>query len=137
MLYQLSRGYVEGYTDGQGPLIYLVTHAQTIAQSGKGFVFSDGHGIAMFTHWFDNLRQLDRVDWPMVYADYWEDTLEDGDRKRRKQAEFLVHKFLDWSLISSISVLNTNTRVRVEGILAQHPGVYHPTLDVRPNWYYR
>ena len=73
----------------------------------------------------------------MVYADYWEDTLEDGDRKRRKQAEFLVHKFLDWSLISSISVLNTNTRVRVEGILAQHPGVYHPTLDVRPNWYYR
>lgn len=43
MLFQLKTGWVEGYTDGQDPLIYLVSTAQAVRDSGRGFVFSDGH----------------------------------------------------------------------------------------------
>jgi len=99
MLLQLHTGRVTGYTERQDPLIYLVSTAQAVRSSGTGFVFSDGHGIARFTNWFDKLSDLDKVDWDAVYATIWKDTVDDMDRQRRKQAEFLVHQQCAWDLI--------------------------------------
>jgi hypothetical protein len=117
MLYQLHTGWVEDYDEGQEPLIYAVSMVETIVQAGLEFVFSDGHGIAAFTQWFDNLNDLDKVDWDMVYADYWKDIVEDMDRQRRKQAEFLVHRFCPWGVVNRIGVLNDAVKERVERIL--------------------
>jgi hypothetical protein len=117
MLYQLHTGWVEDCDEGQEPLIYAVSMVETIVQAGLEFVFSDGHGIAAFTQWFDNLNDLDKVDWDMVYADYWKDVVEDMDRQRRKQAEFLVHRFCPWGAVNRIGVLNDAVKERVERIL--------------------
>jgi hypothetical protein len=38
-----------------------------VVAGGGAFVFSDGHGLARFTEWFDDLARLDKVDWAMVY----------------------------------------------------------------------
>jgi hypothetical protein len=136
MLLQLKTGRVAGYTEGQEPLVYLATTVQAVSQSGAGFVFTDGHGIAAFTSWFSDLVDLDKVDWDVVYLQYWKDTIEDMDRQRRKQAEFLVHQFCDWSLIQQICVLNTNMKTRVEHIVGQFDtGLCRPVI-VRPQWYY-
>lgn len=62
MMLKLKTGRVAGYNEGQEPLIYLVSTAQEIQKSGNPFVFSDGHGIARFTQWFDDLQNLDKVD---------------------------------------------------------------------------
>jgi hypothetical protein len=70
MLYQLHTGRVESYNDGQSPLIYLLSTVEAVSQAGLGFVFSDGHGIAYFSQWFDDLDDLNKVDWNMVYAEY-------------------------------------------------------------------
>jgi hypothetical protein len=61
MLYQLHTGWVENYNQGQEPLIYAVSTVETIVRAELGFVFSDGHGIAAFTQWFDNLDDLKEV----------------------------------------------------------------------------
>lgn len=99
-------------------------------------MFSNGHGLATFTDWFDDLARLDQVDWNMVYQRYWTDTLEDMDRQRRKQAEFLVHRFCDWSLIREIGVLDQAMKQRVEEILARYPAGLRRPVAVRPEWYY-
>jgi hypothetical protein len=65
-----------------------------------------GHGLATFTDWYDDLARLDQVDWNLVMARYWMDRPDDNDRQRRKQAEFLVWRSMDWSLIEGIGVLN-------------------------------
>jgi ssDNA thymidine ADP-ribosyltransferase, DarT len=62
MLYQLHTGWVEGYKEGQEPLIHLVSTCQSVAEAGLRFVFSDGHGLARFTAWYDQLPDLDKVD---------------------------------------------------------------------------
>ncbi|MBI2856758.1 MAG: DUF4433 domain-containing protein [Chloroflexi bacterium] len=136
MLLQLKTGRVPGYCEGQEPLIYLVSTAQAVAESGIGFVFSDGHGIARFTDWYDDLRDLDKVDWDMVYQRYWKDDANDGDRQRRKQAEFLVHKFFPWNLVEQIAVVNTNVKGQVEQVLAGFLQSRQPVVAVRPAWYY-
>ncbi len=134
MLLQLHTGRVEGYSEGQEPLIYAVSTIETVTQAGLGFVFSDGHGIAAFTQWFDDLNDLDKVDWDMAYADYWADTVDDMDRQRRKQAEFLVHRFCPWEVVHRIGVLNEAIKERVERIL-NRKNISMP-VEVRRQWYY-
>lgn len=136
MLLQLHTGRVQDYSEGQEPLIYLVSTAQEVHNSGTGFVFSDGHGIAAFTQWYDDLQHLDDVDWSMVYQKYWADNMNDMDRQRRKQAEFLVHQFCDWKLITEIAVINDRMKERVEDILQNFPASLRRPVQVRRGWYY-
>jgi ssDNA thymidine ADP-ribosyltransferase, DarT len=136
MLFQLHTGRVAGYDEGQEPLIYLVSTAQAVVKSGIEYVFSDGHGIAAFTEWYDNLNDLDKVDWELVNAHYWADTINDMDRQRRKQAEFLVHRFCDWGLVQEICVLNPKMIGNVEHTMAQFPRMHRPQVRVQREWYY-
>jgi hypothetical protein len=134
MLFQLNTGRVENYDGGQEPLIYTVSTVEAIAQTGIDFVFSDGHGIAAFTQWFDDLDDLDQVDWDTAYATYWADTVDDMDRQRRKQAEFLVHRICPWNVINLIGVLNDDVKGRVEEILDRNN--LSTPVEVRRQWYY-
>jgi hypothetical protein len=136
MLFKLKTGQVAGYAEGQQPLIYLVSTAQAVAAAGNGFVFTDGHGLANFTQWLTDLARLDAIDWPLLAAQYWNDTPQDNDRQRRKQAEFLVWQSLDWGLIGGIGVLNAAMKARVEGILQQHPQRKQVAVKVTPGLYY-
>ena len=136
MLLQLHTGRVEGHTEGQQPIIYLGSTAQSVAASPVSFVFSDGHGIAAFTSWYDDLTQLKDVDWDVVYLRYWKDTIDDMDRQRRKQAEFLVYEFCPWDLITDISVINDTMKTKVEHILSKHPSDLNRPVILRRGWYY-
>lgn len=74
MLYSISTGFVEGYAEGQEPLIYIVTTAQAVGESSCGWVFTDGHATVAFTDFYDDLRDLDKVDWQVMRSRYWLDT---------------------------------------------------------------
>ncbi len=136
MLLQLHTGRVDGHDEGQEPIIYLVATAQAIVESGVQFVFSDGHGIATYTKWFNNLEDLDKVDWDTVKARSWNDHVDDMDRQRRKQAEFLVYRYCDWALIQEIAVINGRAKSKAENIMNQFPDERKPPVRIRPDWYY-
>ena len=137
MMLNLKTGRVEGYNEGQEPLIYLVSSAQAIEEAGIKFVYSDGHGLATFTEWFDDLDKLDAVDWSVVNLRYWTDNINDMDRQRKKQAEFLVHQCCPWSLIQEIVVIDSTMQQRVESILAAFPKEQRKVVRTDQNWYYR
>jgi len=134
MLLQLNTNRVPGYTEGQKPLIYLVSTAEAIRMHEVDFVFSDGHAIARYTRWFDDLRFLRKVDWDVVAAQYWADTTDDPDRQRRKQAEFLVHRFCPWELVLKIGVFDDTIRRKVQDVLEEHEA--DAVVRVRRDWYY-
>jgi hypothetical protein len=134
MLYVISRGGVEGYGEGQAPVVHLVSSAQAIQEAGIGFVFTDGHGIMAMSDFFDDLAHLDRVDWKVMKLRYWNDTPEDGDRSRRRQAEFLVHQSFPWALVQEIGVMTPAIADRVDQALQGQP--YRPPVVVRRGWYY-
>jgi hypothetical protein len=136
MLLNLKTGRVADYSEGQAPLIYLTTTVSRLTDSGCQFVFSDGHGLARITDWYDDLARLDQVDWSLVAARYWADQPDDNDRQRRKQAEFLVWKSVDWSLIEGIGVLNQQVKSDVEAVLEQHPDQPRPNVQIEGQWYY-
>jgi hypothetical protein len=82
------------------------------------------------------LADLDKVDWDAAYARQWNDTSDDMDRQRRKQAEFLVHRFCPWRLVESIGVRHDAGRQRVEDVLAAHGVGNSVPVYARAEWYY-
>jgi len=134
MLLQLHTGRVEGYNKGQEPLIYIVSDVQLVNNSDVKFVFSDGHGIASFTSWYNDLKDLDKVDWDTVYTNYWYDDVDNPDRQRRKQAEFLIQKFCPIDIIKGLAVYSEENQVKVQNILNEF-GIDKPVKIIK-KWYY-
>lgn len=134
MLLKLHTGKVNGYEDGQAPLIYLVSHAQNF--KNQEFVFSDGHGINSFTKWYEDLKDLDKIDWFMVNQKIWRDSMEDNDRQRRKQAEFLIYKFCPWFQIRGIVVINEMMENKVKEIMSCYSADLQKPVKILKTWYY-
>jgi hypothetical protein len=135
MLYRIATG--RGVKKcSQDDIIYLVTTAQTVLQSGLGFVFSDRHSLTRVAAWYDDLEELKRVDFNIAYAEFWNTTEESPDRQEKKQAEFLVHQSLPWNLITEIGVSTPPARSRVLTILDSSVTSKPPQVVCRPSWYY-
>lgn len=134
MLYVIRQRNVPGYTGGQAEVVHLVASIEAIRASGIQFVFTDGHAIVAMSNFFEDVADLSHIDWPLMEAKYWNDTLDDGDRLRRRQAEFLVHRFLPWSQIREVGVLNVGIQQQVQAYIAQ--ASHQPSVVIRPSWYY-
>lgn len=119
---------------GQEPLVHFVTTAQAVAASGCNWVFTDGHGTMAFTDFYNELDDLSEIDWAIIHSNYWFDTPEQPDRKRRKQAEFLIRDSCPWTLISEIGVVHSDMKRQVRGIIGNSQ--HQPSLRVRRGWYY-
>lgn len=67
-------------------------------------------------------------------ATYWNDTNDDGDRTRRRQAEVLVHRSFPFSLIAGIGVYSAVQIIEVKQILDKYS--CQTPVGERRNWYY-
>jgi hypothetical protein len=137
MLFANSKNAVAGYAGGQDPIVHLVTDIAAIQAAGLPFVFTDGHAIKATSQWFTDLKDLNQIDWPLMKATYWHDIDQDPDRARRRQAEFLVHQQVPWSLVLGIATINQTIADKVAGILAASAPAHRPIIKPKPEWYYR
>ena len=134
MLGAIHVGRVKGVEGGQRAILHLVTDLTAVSGSDLEYVFSNGHAAMRFSEFFDDLADLDGLDWERIASDDWRDTPDDNDRKRRKQAEFLVHGFFPWRLVSEIGVFDSRVQERVVEILGKTE--HKPPVNVRRMWYY-
>ena len=132
MLFTINKGNVPGAM--QADIIYLVTTVETVSKSGRSFVFTDGHAVSAFTRFFDDLLHLDKVPWEVMFQPTWSNTMDNPDRMRRRQSEFLVHWLAPWRLILEIGVIDSRMRTRVLQLLDNAEP--KPVVRVRRGWYY-
>lgn len=135
MLYRIALGGVEQYSDGQDPLVYLVTTIGYVVDAGLPWVFTDGNCAASWVDYYDDLSELDHVvDWTLMRATMWSNTADDPNRAARRAAEFLVHERLPIGLVRQFVTRTQDTRVEVEALLGE-ADLRIPVV-VRPAWYY-
>ncbi len=134
MLYAIKMGKVEGRSASQTDIIYLVSSAEAIKAAKIGFVFTDGHGIMTLSEFYDDLSMLAEIDWDIMKEKYWRDTSEDPDRKRRRQAEFLVYNKFSWDLVEEIGVMNKRMQLKTADTISI--ASHKPPINLKPDWYY-
>jgi hypothetical protein len=134
MLYAIHQRNVEHCDASQADIVYLISNTETIASSGIKFVFTDGHAIMDLSDYYDDLTNLNMIDWKIMKETYWADTNEDPDRKRRRQAEFLIYEEMPVDLIDMIVVLNETTKIFIEKMIKKFE--YQMPVKIKPEWYY-
>ena len=133
MLYTIWRGNVAEYQGTQDEIVHLVFAVEALAATGS-FVITNRHPINALAEQFDNLEALDELDWSLMKATMWRDTDEDGDRKYRRQAEFLVR---DAVPVTAVRLVGAMTRSVADEAARLLHGLADPSpVVVRRDWYY-
>ena len=136
MLYTIERRNTPGYQAGQQRIVHLASSVETLqaAQPPVRWLFTDGHADMEYSDFFSSVDDLDKVDWPVMTARFWHDTSADGDRKRRRQAEFLVHQFFPWTLVEAVGVIDQSVADETEQAL--QTAAHRPEVRIERAWYY-
>ncbi|MGB5927335.1 MAG: DarT ssDNA thymidine ADP-ribosyltransferase family protein, partial [Cyclobacteriaceae bacterium] len=87
---------------------------------GSEWCFTDGNAAVFTTKYFNDLRDIDQLDWRSIRThDFRIDNSDnDTDRGRKKHAEFLIKEHVPSAKIAGIVVLNDAVKRRVERIVA-------------------
>ena len=134
MLYSIHRGNVVGYAGGQADIIYLVTTVEAAVSGNRPWCFTDGHAVEAMTEFLIDTAHMNTIDWGIIKASIWYNTPDDPDRKRRKQAEFLIHGSVPWPWIHRIGVVDQGRSQRVREIIAG--AAHQPEVSIERGWYY-
>jgi len=134
MLYAIKNGNVEGYSGTESDIIYIVTRTDIVSRAEKKFVFTDGHAIIYLTEFYNDLNDLGKIDWNIMSGEYWNDTDEYPDRKRKRQAEFLINQFVEIDLFLGFGVKNNRMKRKVMDILEANN--IDKQVIVKPDFYF-
>jgi hypothetical protein len=137
MLYILHMGNHQDidYHEGQGPIVHLQADLISVTdwadQNQIRWAFSDRNAGTYIAQFYNNLDDLDLIDWLAVAAtDFRNMVVKEG-----KQAEFLIYESFPLSLIEKIGVINTDVERRVNNIL-RDAASNMPVVSIERRWYY-
>ena len=133
MLYVVQKGFNMVVPTLAENIVYCITSVQKIIDLNLEFVFTDGHAVDSFTALYnkDNINDLDELlDWVAINGKYWNDE-NDLDRKRRKEAEFLVEGDVDASAILGFVVYNENSKSRLLDL-----GIEESKVIIKSTYYF-
>ncbi len=135
MLYAFKGGMVSSAAGTQQDILHLVLDAESLIGDGLACVHTDGNAASQPLRFYSGVEGFDRLRWDVIQSWSWRDTPDDNDRKRSKQAEFLVHDMVPWPFVQSIGAMTEATRDRA--IAAMGSAAHRPPVTLQPDWYYR
>ena len=133
MLYSIARRNSKTYGGGQKPVLHLITTVEAVARAGLSYVFTDRHAYVHTRQIYDDLTRLDQLDWDTIRSEKWANTESDPDRRERKMAEFLVHRFVPWTHIQGIGVFSQSYKEDAETVLKRFE--VNTRVEIKQNWY--
>jgi len=115
-------------------VVILVSSLYRVGELGLPFLFTDSHAYSGLARYFDDLSQLDQIDWPLLqHRDFKRDP-EDPGKLERYQAEALVHRHLPLSALLGMVCYTDAVRVDIERTM-RNQGLDLP-VHTRPGWYF-
>ncbi len=132
MLYRIKTGWNVAKVE-QEKIIYFVYKLSDVIQNAN-YLFTDGHGYAKITQWFDDIQFINQLSSVDISRKWWHNTEEDGDRERRKQAEFWIENEIALNLAKGIGVYNENALHLAQELCAKHERKIE--IKVKPEYYY-
>lgn len=132
-LYVIQRGFNGVIKTNPENIIYCVTSIAKVIDSEINFMFTDGHAIDSFSTEYSKaqIENIDSIlDYNAINANVWIDE-NDLDKKRRKEAEFLLSQDLPTNYILGYICYNESAKSK----LLEY-GIDESKIVVKPNCYF-
>lgn len=136
MLYVIHMGNSPelAFKGGQGSIVHLASSLDAVIAwanaNGVRWAFTPSNAGAIYTMFHSTVTELDQIDWTAVANDDFRSAVV----KEGKQAEFLLHGSLPWTLVTQIGVRSASIKSKAEAAIAT--GTHRPDAIVSPDWYY-
>lgn len=144
MMFKLFKGSVPTFTGDQRDLVYFVSDVDRMVEADVAFAISDRNAARVLAEFSNDVAVLgdltadtphsEFVDWPLMRARMWLNTLDDGERMERRMAEFLVHETVPLDLMLGIAVHSAAQKATVEQMFVES-GLGVKVIR-RSDWYY-
>jgi hypothetical protein len=133
MMYNIKTGYGVKKVPNE-EIVILVASLHHLALQGIPFVFTDQHAYPVMAGYYTELKQLDRVDWPLLQSRNFQHDPDDPGKKERYQAEALIWKYVPLDALRAVCCHTQATEQQIRSQLDQRGC----TLETRvqPNWYF-
>ncbi len=145
MLKTIDSGNVEGSDYRQDDIVHLITTVEAVVAAGLAFVFTNYHAVKAFAEFFDDQKDLDKIDWELLfepprlggYCKYWHNPYSNPRyalRMETRSAEFLARDSVPLAVLGQIAVRTESMAERVRGALVNTG--WSPDIRIIPGWYY-
>lgn len=118
---------------GNDEIVILVASLHRAERSGRRFVYTDAHAYPEWTRYYNDLADLDQVDWPLLQQRDFTRDPDDPRKMERHQAEALIHRHLPASELTGIICYTDALKESIGRELASR-GLALP-VHARPGWY--
>ncbi|HOY21716.1 MAG TPA: DUF4433 domain-containing protein [Cellvibrio sp.] len=115
-------------------IVILVSSLYRVQELGLPFLFTDSHAYYQWAKFYNDLADLDKIDWAILQARDFRRDPDDLAKFERYQAEALIPKLCPVEALLGVVCYNAAT----ETIINQHLQAKGQTLKViaRPGWYF-
>lgn len=136
MLLNIKTGYRGITKRPQSEIAYICCSLRQIFDNCSEWCFTDGHAKNKFTGFYKETDDLEKIDWNIVNEHYWQNTEDDNDRMRRKQAEFLVKNHVPPQCIEAIIVYNIAKKNSIQEIIEKINPKIRVLVNPKGKFYY-
>ena len=133
MLYVVQKGFNMVAPTPPDKIVYCISSVQKIIDLQLDFMFTDGHAVDSFTTQYNasDIQNINNIlDKSAIDAKYWTDE-NDLDKKRRKEAEFLVFGDIPLEAVLYYVTYNENAKNFIVNL-----GADAAKIGVRPEFYF-
>lgn len=136
MLLNIKTGHRGITKRKQDEIVFLVCEANDIVSKCSKWLFTDGHAKDALSKFYTDLVDLEKLDWSIIKARFWKNSEEDFDKMRRKQAEFLIYKYVPINCIKGLIVKKESRKLELEKIILHLGLALKIYVDVDCKYYY-
>lgn len=115
-------------------IVVLVSSLPQLQQRGVPFVFTDRHAYLRNASYYRDLKDLDKLDWPLLRKRDFKKTPDHPEKSERYQAEALVHRHLPAGALLGLAVSSEKTRAAADVELKARG--LSLKLVTRPEWFF-
>ncbi len=112
MLYRILKGHRVTKRDPR-EIVIITMALPKIAEARVPFVFTDGHAYGYTSRFFDDCRDLDRIDWGILQRSDFRANIDDPGKVNRYQAEVLVHGGLRLDRLGALACYDSEIKEAV------------------------
>ena len=115
-------------------IIILVSTLHRVQELGHQFLFTNQHAYPPTTDYYDNINDLDNIDWPLLQNRNFKRNPDDPLQFERYQAEALIYQHMPIEALIGVICYTDGIKSNIETEL-QKRGI---TLDVKAirGWYF-
>ena len=136
MLLNIKTGYRGIKQRPQSEIVYICCKLDQIVRECPYWCFTNGHAKNSITEFYSNLSSLKNVDFNTTKLRYFNNSEDDWDKMRKKQAEFLVKETVPVSCISAIVVYNEEAKLLIQNVIDKFGLAISVSVNPKNNFYF-